>query len=81
MFNLNLTAWGIVIAAVAIILTGTYVKGHSDGSASIQAKWDAAIARDVSNATATRESVDRNIADHPATPDELRTDKWNRDKR
>lgn len=65
------------IAAIALALVaGIYLKGHSDGSASIQRKWDAAVKAAIERGEKARSDAERGIA---ADPDGLR-DPDNRDR-
>lgn len=65
------------IAAIALALVGgIYMKGHSDGSASVQRKWDAAVKAAIEQGEKARTDAERSITDDP---DGLR-DPANRDK-
>lgn len=70
--------WLAGAAIVTTVIGGIYTKGYVDGKANVRALWDAAIAQNIKDATTTRGAVDRDLSDHPPTPDELCKSQWNR---
>lgn len=72
-----LWSWLGGIAVVASILGYVYFKGHHDGATSVQAKWDAAIQRSITDANEARDKAEHSVPADP-TPAELCKSKWNR---
>lgn len=64
----------IVIAAIG----GIYIKGHSDGSANVQAKWDSAVQAAINRGTEARSSAESSVDGE--SDDWMRNDKFNRNK-
>lgn len=76
-FLLSPVGRALGIAAIALALVaGIYMKGHSDGSASVQRKWDAAVQAAIDDAKKARSDAERDI---DADPNGVR-DPENRDK-
>ena len=63
-------------AIVLAVVAGIYMKGHSDGSASVQRKWDAAVQAAIERGEKARSDAERGVA---ADPDGVR-DPDNRDR-
>jgi len=61
---------------IVALIGGIYMKGHSDGSSRVQAKWDAAVQAAIEKGNAARTDAERAIS---ADPDGVRDD-FNRDK-
>ncbi len=72
----RLAAYGAIILAA---MGGIWVHGDHNGAKRIQARWDRAVQAAITQGEKARSDAERDIA--PATPDQLRDDKWNRDKR
>lgn len=47
--------------AILAVVGGIYMKGRSDGSASVQAKWDAAVQAAISKGNAARTDAERDV--------------------
>lgn len=66
------------VAVGSIIITISYGVGVSNGMARVQAKWDAALAASISQSEKARSDAERDVVRD--TPDELRLDRYNRDR-
>lgn len=66
------------VALGSLIVTTTYGIGVSNGSARVQAQWDATAAASIKQSEKARSDAERDVSDD--TPDELRNDIYNRDK-
>lgn len=63
----------VIVGVVALtVLGGTYMKGRSDGSAYVQAKWDSAVQAAISRGERAR-------TDAESDPRGLSNDQLNRD--
>lgn len=73
----RLYLYGVIAAAVVAAFVYTYWKGHANGALSIQSKWDAAVARDITKGESDRSNAER---DTPVvlTPDSMCKSEWNR---
>jgi len=66
--------WGAALVGAIMV---TFAIGVKDGSARVQAQWDAAVAASITQSKTAREDAERDVSDD--TPSELSNDIYNRD--
>ena len=70
--------WLAIGTVTLAIVVSIYAKGHYDGAANVQRKWDAAVQAAVERGEKARSDAESDVGRE--SPDRLRDDKFDRDK-